>query len=1207
MSDNDDPQQFAAEPSERVNQPEATVDQDVEDARNVEDARSVGEAPPDADAVTVAEVAEVAEVADVVDVEDVPRAEESAQVTEPAEVTEAVAVAESGAGNEDATTDSAAAPTTVVPVLHAPPPQPESQPQWEQPQSSAEAPTQFVPPLEPPQPQPQPQPQPAAFAAPGYPAPDGSGAYPAYQGQVPPSPYPQQYQNPYPGPYQNPQQAAPARPAGPPPVTVNDLLGSVFDAGRALLAGFVGVLVALLVIVYAGVQNAHVPAGDLFKGSVYLLGASLGTPLTGNASVSEDSGFGSSETLSIDLTIRVAIWALTFIVLFLLYRFARKREKLAPSRSLGQLFLRSAVTALVLSVIMLILALATRSNELFNAAALASSDLGGLSGSAGLGAGYVFLGPLLLALAAGLLGRFGVWLHAPTTADPRAERTKTLVDQWRPAVRVAWQQLTVMGTLIGIGLWIWLAVEAFQDPTTGPYRTALLLGALVLLPNLAVYGTFAGMGVTLFVGGAYGASVLGQSTSDSTDGSPTSSSSALGLFQGEHPWGLWLLLLAVIVGTLAPAVLARTTRRFAVNRDDYVMNGAWRSIVVAIVASLAVILLGALSLGMTGNAGDLGSVSASASLGPSLLGALGLASLWFLIAYLAVSLSQGHRFQPATPRQPAGIPPQGTPEYAQYLQYQQYQQYLQQQQQYEQYQQQAYAQQAYQQQPPVPAQPGPDQSAAGPTMTVPLAQPPVTQVTQALASEPPPFADPGPAAQQAPEPTLEQSQQSETRQPQFPQQPSSAEDSTQFVPAGQGASGTQELAPPAPVEPFQPNYGQIPQQQDPAQQYAEQYPQQYAQPYPQQQYPAQWAPPGQGGSAAWPQPGQQPEQPGARKGLLQTKIIVPLVLVALAGGGFLAYHLIAGGSSGGATGAVSAYFGDLASGDAKDAVALAEPPTGTTVITSAATLADAANRPTDFSVVSSRKATTTEQTELTKAKFTGTNTTVVVVKYTVRGKQITDTYFASQNAQGTWLLPAPYLYLNVTGGWSSKATVDGVSFTAQDGVLVFPGAHVISEPSNPDFSSESTTAVPTDYTSEGETWAVYGSDDQGQITLPSPTLSSTGQSAVQQAYSSALNDCASQAESGEGDCGIDNYYDYYLCNSVTWTISTVGTVTVDLSSQDSDGSFSWSSDGTVASESGDYTDYSGTDQTFSNQSADLQNDGSVVFNADGTATVTITD
>ena len=1135
MSDNDDPQHDVAEPSD------ATEAQTVEYVPTVENIPAHTDADAPADAVDSAAAGETAESG--------ARTGE-AEAGEPEE-----AEAAAPAADVSPAADSAAAPTTVVPVQHFEPPQAPTQvvPQQQQPQQQQPEPPRqpgFPQQQQPPQPfAPQPQP---GYPAPGYPAPEASGQYAAYQGQVPAQPYPQQY----PGMYQNPPQA-PARPAGPPPVNGADALGSLLDAGRALLAGFAGVLVGLLVIVYAGVQNAHVSFGDFLRASAYLLGSSLGTPLTGNATVSSDDGFGSSESATLNLTVRLTIWALTFIVLFLLYLFARKRERQAASRSLGQLFLRSALTALAVSLILLVLALATRSSELLDAASQASSGLAGLTGSTGLGAGYVFLGPLLLALAVGLLGRFGVWLHAPTTEDPRAARAKAAVDRWRPAVHVAWQQMLVMGTLIAVGLWIWLAVDLFQDPSTGPYRTALLLGALVLLPNLAVYGSFAGMGVTLFAGGAFGASVLGQSTGDSVEGSPTSSSGALGIFQGEHPWGLWLLLLGVIVGTLAPAVLARTTRRFAVNRDDYAVNGAWRSVVVALATALAVILLGALSLGLSGNEGDLGSVNATVSLGPSLLGALGLTAIWFLLAYLAVSLSQGHRLQ-TTPRQPAGIPPQGTAEYAQYVQYQQF---LQQQAYQQQMQQQPYPQQPsppqnpYLQQPAVPAQPAPDQN-PGPTVTVPLAQhSPQAQVTQALSSEPPPFADP--------EPTLEQSQPSATVPQQAPQP-------------------------------------------DPAQQYAEQYPQQYAQPYPQQQYPAQWAPPGQSGT--WPQPGQPLPQPGERKGLRgRARIVVPLVLVVLAGGGFLAYHLLSGGSPGGATGAVTSYFNDLAAGDAKDAVALAEAPSGMTVISSQATLADAANRPTDFSIVSSRKATATEQANLTKAKFTGTNATVVVVKYSVQGKQITDTYIATQNAQGTWLLPSPYLYVSVTGGWSDKATVDGASFTADDGVLVFPGAHVISEPSNPDFSAESTTIVPTDYTDEGDTWAGYGSDDSGEITLPSPTLSSAGQSAVQTAYSSALNDCATQAASGEGDCGIDNYYDYYLCNNVTWSITTVGTVTVDLTSAGSDGGFEWSSNGTVASESGDYTDYSGTDQTFSNQSADLQNDGTVVFNADGSATVTITD
>lgn len=1148
MSDNDDPQ-YETEPTDA--QVEASGVPEVEDAQPVAGAAEETEvvAAPPADAAT--EVVAPAAV----DPQPEPRPE------------------------------SAAAPTMVVPQLRPAP---------------AEEPTQVVPPQ-------QQQPPAAAAAAAGFAAPDASGGYPsgpypnqpppgapqippqippqaqappqgqipqpaqspqpaaAYPGQYPPPPY--QGTSPYPPQFQQYQQypqqpPVPARPAGPPPVTGYDLVASAYDALRALAVGFVSVLAALLLIIYAGISNAHVPGSYAYKLSCWLLGSSLGAPITGSGNLSEDDGLGSSLSASLSITLRVTVWALTFLVLFLIYVLARRREREAPSRSLGQLFLRSALTGLAVSLILLILALTSQVDNLFDNAALGSATgLDGMTGSIGLSAGFVFLGPLLLTLAAGLLGRSGVWLHAETTSDPRAERAKAAINLWRPAVRTAWQQMSVMGTLIAVGLWIWLAVDVFQSSDTGPYRTAILLGLLVLLPNLAVYGTFVGMGVTLFVGSGVGASVLGQSTGDTVDGSPTSSSAALGILQGQHPWGVWLLLGGVIAGTLAPAVLARTSRRFAVNRDEYVLNGAWRSLVVGLAAALIVVLLGALSVGFSGSAGELGSMNATVAIGPSLLGALGLTALWFLLAFVALSLSLGHRFQPMTQRQPSGIPPQGSPEYAQYVAYQQY--LAQQQQQYQQpypqqpfpqAQQQQYAQAQQQAPAPAPAFGSapvlPDQTGANPTVTVPLEQS-------------------GPSG------------------PSIPSDPSGQSGQNATQPLPQDGSGTHELPP------------------DPAQQYAQQYPQQYAQPYPDQQYPAQWAAPGQP-TGQWAQQPGVPGQSGPRK-RWQPKIAIPLILVVLAGGGYLVYHLVSGNSQSGPGGAVSAYFGDLAAGDAKDAAALAvNTSTDLKVINSAATLADASNRPSNFSVVSTRKPTAEEQQEFTSAKIQGTNLTVVNVKYTVRGKQLSDLFIAVQNAQGKWVLPNPYLYVSVSGGWSTTATVDGESFTADDGVEVFPGAHVIAEPNNPDFSTESTTIVPQDQTSDGETYAGYGSED-GRVTLPDPSLSTAGQAAVQKAYGDALDDCATEAETGEGDCGIDNYYDYYICNSVTWTITTVGTVDVDLSSSDSDGSFDWTSDGTVASESGDYYDYFDDDQTFSDEPSDLENDGTVVFNSDGTATVTITD
>ncbi|WP_034264527.1 hypothetical protein [Actinospica robiniae] len=1166
MSENDDPQ-YAPEPTDA----QAGADEVPE----VEDAQPAAHAP---------EAGEVAEV-------------EVEEITEVAAVTEIVPTREAVAEPEPATdAEPAAEPTMVVPQLR---------PQAETTVPVEAAATQVVP-------------QQAAAPAPqvGVPqvdapqvgGPDASGAYPnqppaaaqyPQQGQIPQQAqfpqqgqqFPQQAQNPQqaagipgqypPPPYQGaspyqtqfqqypPQPPAPARRSGPPPLTGFDFLASAYDAVRALAVGFVSVLVALLLVVYAGIANAHVPASYAYKLSAWLLGASLGAPITGSGSLSTDDSEGLGLDASLNITLRITVWALTIVVLFLIYVLARRRERQLPSQNLAQLFLRSALTGLGVSLILMILALTSQVDNAFESNAIRSDlGFGAMSGSIGLSPGFVFLGPLLLTLAVGLLGRFGVWLHAETTSDARADRVKAAITLWRPAVRTAWQQMSVMGTLIAVGLWIWLAIEAFSDPSTGPYRTALLLGLLVLLPNLAVYGSFIGMGVTLFVGGGVGASVLGQSTGDTFDGSPTSGSTGLGIFQGVHPWGVWLLLGGVIVGTLAPAVLARTTRRFAVNRDEYAPNGAWRSIVVGLVAALVVVLLGALSVNFSGNAGGLGGMNVTVSLGPSLLGALGLSALWFLLAYVALSLSLGHRFQPATPRPPAGIPPQGTPEYAQY------QQYLAQQQQYQQQYPQQFAQPQLQQPQP------PQQQYAQMQQQAPWGQ---TEQTEQL----------GHSGQ-----TEQLGQTGQTEQ--LGQTGQSGQGPT--VPLPQEGSGTHELPPDSSQTPQFPPPGQA----DPAQSYAQQYPQQYAQPYPQQQYPAQWATPGQP-TGQWAQQPGVPGQPGLRN-RLQRKIVVPLVLVVLAGGGFLAYHFIAGGSENGPGGAVTSYFNDLAAGDAKDAEALAvNTVTDLKVIDSAATLADASNRPSNFSVVSTRKPTAEEQQQFASAKIPGSNLTVVIVKYTVHGKQLDDLYLAVQNAQGKWVLPNPYLYVDVQGGWSSTATVDGVSFTAQDGVLVFPGAHVIAEPKNPDFAAESTTIVPQDHTEDGETYAVYGDGDEQNVTLPDPSLSSAGQAAVQKAYSDALDDCATQAETGEGDCGIDNYYDYYLCNNVTWTITTVGTVDVDLSSSESDGSFDWTADGTVASESGDYTDYFDDDQTFSDQPTDLEDDGTVVFNADGTATVTISE
>ncbi|HET9173030.1 MAG TPA: hypothetical protein VFN97_26620 [Actinospica sp.] len=343
------------------------------------------------------------------------------------------------------------------------------------------------------------------------------------------------------------------------------------------------------------------------------------------------------------------------------------------------------------------------------------------------------------------------------------------------------------------------------------------------------------------------------------------------------------------------------------------------------------------------------------------------------------------------------------------------------------------------------------------------------------------------------------------------------------------------------------------------------------------------------------------------------RLVIPLVLLLVLGlaigGGYFAYRHFVVGPESGARGAVSAYFADIEAGDASAASALAVGPYQATPIVSGPTIARAADRPSDFAVISSSAVSGDLVARYRQAGVTGRNLTYVAVRYSVNHTAFSDTYLAEQagsgGSGGQWLLVDPYRVLSVSGGRSSTAAVDGVAFSEQKPIEVFPGSHVVTGPPDPDFLPVGTTADLAEGTTTRQyTWTAYG-----PVTLPSttPVLTSEGRTAVQAAYGVALKQCAAAAETGSGVCGIDDMYNYFTCNHVTWTITTIGAVDVDLSTQNADGSYDFTANGSVASESGDYSDFFGGDQTFSNQTTDLEaSAGTITFAADGTATATLT-
>lgn len=337
---------------------------------------------------------------------------------------------------------------------------------------------------------------------------------------------------------------------------------------------------------------------------------------------------------------------------------------------------------------------------------------------------------------------------------------------------------------------------------------------------------------------------------------------------------------------------------------------------------------------------------------------------------------------------------------------------------------------------------------------------------------------------------------------------------------------------------------------------------------------------------------------------LRPRILIPTLVVAvLAAGGLVAYHFASGSPDATPAATVTSYFHDLENGDAAGATALAVGPYRANPKVGTQTLADAANRPGGLAVISTKPVDADDVQVLRTVGVTGRELTYVYVRYTVHGKAVDDTFLAQQDPKTSkWELVDPYEPLTVTGGWSGTVAVDGESFPESQQVEVFPGGHLVADPQARDFAPDGVTVYSGNLQQGANPAAALA-----PVTLPVPALSAAGQSAAQSAYAAALEQCASQAETGHGLCGLDNRYNGYTCRTVTWTITHAAPVVVDLTTENADGSFDVSATGSTAAETGDYTDWIGLDRGFQNQAADLEDSaGIIVFHADGSASVQLT-
>jgi hypothetical protein len=408
------------------------------------------------------------------------------------------------------------------------------------------------------------------------------------------------------------------------------LLYALLDGLIALGAAIAVAVLGLVAVIYSASAHIHAGPGDFFALAVWLTGASLGVPAHETESEELPS---QSAALTSTVEVRVTAWLLTAIVLVLVFRLVRRGVRLHPDAGPAYGAVRAALTTLSATLALLVLALATTRASIFGMPPGAVLGPGiNISARIGPEPAFVFIGPLLLTAAAALAGAVAATQLPQLVAGELA--------RWRPVLRVSWPQFAVTGALTSLTLLAYVSVEVGQHGS-GRETAVVVIGGLLLLPNLAIYGTLGGFGTTFF----YNTRATGAGLAGRADVSHD-----MGVFGSFRPWILWLLVAAAVAGVLVPALLARRAARAGrLSGANYPVTGAWRATVTGLLTAIAVVLLG--TLASAASSSDFAeTVKSSTSAGPSLLAAAGLTALWLTLGYLVTSI--------AVPR---GIGPEDAP------------------------------------------------------------------------------------------------------------------------------------------------------------------------------------------------------------------------------------------------------------------------------------------------------------------------------------------------------------------------------------------------------------------------------------------------------------------------------------------------------------------------------------------------------------------
>ncbi|SCX39687.1 hypothetical protein SAMN03159343_0743 [Klenkia marina] len=413
--------------------------------------------------------------------------------------------------------------------------------------------------------------------------------------------------------------AAPPPVVGPPAPTA-PLAVDLLQALRTVARGLLPVLVGLALFTAAVGGSAAIAGdggspGDWLLAAVVVFGLALGARLVVEGQVAPEVG-----AAGVDVGIRVLPLVVTAAVVVSLAAAARRSERAHRSAGPAQLLVRAGLAGLVAGVLVLLLALLTRTSTFL------ADELGGLVASpgqvsTGLGAVGAFFGPALLVGIVVAAARYAV----VRTGSPRPA--------WWGEVRAVGRVLRTAVVGLVVVAAVLLVVVAVQDAAghgfvEGGDGDVLAVGAaLVLLGNVLGAGVLALLGVPLSAT-AYGAGAF----TGSPDGIRASQTVQYGLV--DEPVLLLLLLLPVLV-VLVTAVRRTVRGRQLPLGPRSVLVGAGAGAVAGLLLAL---LVRAWASGGGGASGyGYGAVGiGQASLGPSLLWAPLLCGFWAALAVAAV-------------------------------------------------------------------------------------------------------------------------------------------------------------------------------------------------------------------------------------------------------------------------------------------------------------------------------------------------------------------------------------------------------------------------------------------------------------------------------------------------------------------------------------------------------------------------------------------